>query len=267
VLATTFNAMTRSLARFQREAALRERLSSLGRLSTVIAHEIRNPLMIIKSALRSLRRTNGLDEGAASAVADIDEEVARLNALVNGVLDFARPIRFSAAPASLSTLCREAVAATDADGLGTACEVRLDPAADEVVTDAERVRQVLVNVLANARQALGEQEARAETAGTPATAAHADGAVLRLHTEALDGGRVRIVVADRGVGMDAQTLSRVFDPFFTTKTTGTGIGLAISRNIVEGLGGVIRIESQAGAGTQVLIELPRLSSPPMVVNA
>ncbi|MBP7569877.1 MAG: hypothetical protein KBA95_07440, partial [Acidobacteria bacterium] len=94
LLAGTFNALTDSIARFQREAAQRERLSSLGRMATVVAHEIRNPLMIIKAALHPLRRAPASAEHVAEAARDIEEEVARLNRIVNEVLDFARPIRF-----------------------------------------------------------------------------------------------------------------------------------------------------------------------------
>ena len=110
LLASTFNSMTESIARFQREAAQKERLSALGRLSTVIAHEIRNPLMIIKSALPSLRRdTTGASEWR-EAVSDIDDETARLNRIVTEVLDFARPIRFDPALCRLHAAKRTAPA-------------------------------------------------------------------------------------------------------------------------------------------------------------
>ena len=108
LLATTFNTMTDSIARFQREAAQRERLSSLGRLSTVVAHEIRNPLMIIKTALRSLRAPTVTPEDLRTAAADIDEETDRLNRLVSEVLDFAKPIKFDLAPADVNALCEDA---------------------------------------------------------------------------------------------------------------------------------------------------------------
>ena len=114
LLATTFNTLTDSIARFQREVAQRERLSSLGRLSTVIAHEVRNPLMIIKGALRTLAATGAAAADVRDAAADIDEEVVRLNRLVNDVLDFARPIRFELAPTDLNALCRDAAAAAGA---------------------------------------------------------------------------------------------------------------------------------------------------------
>lgn len=246
VLASTFGAMTSSLARFQRAASQRERLSTLGRLSTVVAHEIRNPLMIIKAALRSLRRTDPGPEVRA-AVADIDEEVSRLNQLVNQVLDFARPIRFAVGPASLAEVCADAVRAAQADGLEVECALRLDPQADEVATDAERLRQALINVLANARQAVAAAGAAAPASQAPVT----------VTTRVLDADSVRVEVRDTGPGLDAATLARVFEPFFTTKPTGTGIGLAITRNIVEGLGGTVRAESTPGDGATIVMDLPR----------
>src|SRR5205085_8310097 len=88
LLATTFNALTGSIERFQREATQRERLSCLGRLSTVVAHEIRNPLMIIKTSLRALRREDARAERIQAAARDIDEQVTRLNRIVAEVLDF-----------------------------------------------------------------------------------------------------------------------------------------------------------------------------------
>ena len=136
LLATTFNTMTDSIARFQREAAQRERLSSLGRLSTVVAHEIRNPLMIIKAALRGLRRDDLAPADVKTAVADIDEEIVRLNRIVSEVLDFARPIRFDLAPADLNALCADALKACGEDGEPLGAAVRFDRALPAVVTDA-----------------------------------------------------------------------------------------------------------------------------------
>jgi signal transduction histidine kinase len=111
LLATAFNTLTDSVARFQREAAQRERLSSLGRMSTVIAHEVRNPLMIIKGALRQLRRDGATADDIREAAADIDGEIERLNGVVNGVLDFARPIRFDLSPTDVNMLCNSAAGA------------------------------------------------------------------------------------------------------------------------------------------------------------
>jgi signal transduction histidine kinase len=241
LLAATFRHLTASLDRFQREAAQRERLASLGRLSTVIAHEIRNPLMIIKTALRGLRK-QPTPAAAEQTAASIEEEVARLNGVVTGVLDFARPIRFEMATSDLADICRSAVAAVAGDaGIALALPVPDSPA--PIVTDPERLRAVLVNVLTNAQDAVADQ---------PRSGAAA--IVLRLrHTSE----SWQIEVTDRGRGVAPEDLSRVFEPFFTTRRAGSGLGLAISRNVIEGLGGTIAMQSTVGRGTIVTVTLPR----------
>jgi signal transduction histidine kinase len=244
LLATTFNTMTDSIARFQREAAQKERLSSLGRLSTVVAHEIRNPLMIIKAALRSLKTREVTPENLAAAVSDIDEEVERLNRIVSEVLDFARPIKFEMGPVDINALCRDAAQAAQPGDGGSGIELHLDEGLPPVTTDSERLRIALVNILTNARHASG--------GSPPANRTDA----VRLETRRLGIDRILIEVRDRGTGIAAEDLPRVFDPYFTTRRTGTGLGLAISRNIVEGLGGTIGVSSQVGRGTDVRIELP-----------
>src|SRR5471030_1168184 len=120
LLATTFNTLTDSIARFQREISQKERLTSLGRLSTVIAHEVRNPLMIIKAALHTLRQPGPSPEAVREAAADIDGEVVRLNRIVNEVLDFARPIHFELSTVDLNAVCRESAAAALASDPGSA---------------------------------------------------------------------------------------------------------------------------------------------------
>jgi signal transduction histidine kinase len=244
LLASTFNAMTDSIARFQREASQRERLLSLGRLSTVVAHEIRNPLMIIKTALRTLRGAAAAPADRQTAVADIDEEVARLNRIVTDVLDFARPIRFELAPADLNALCEDAARAVSVDSTIVVSR-DLAPELPAITTDAERLRLALVNVLMNARHAV---MARNEEAPPPDP--------IGVKTLRLGTGHVAVEVRDRGIGIAAEDLPRVFDPYFTTRRTGSGLGLAISRHIVEGLGGTITVASRQGEGTDVRIELP-----------
>ena len=251
LLATTFNTLTDSIARFQREVSQKERLSALGRLSTVIAHEIRNPLMIIKTALHTLRQPGVEQSRRGEAVADIDDEVARLNGVVNEVLDFARPIRFERMPADINLVCRESAAAAQA-APGPAVHLDLAASLPMVATDAERLRVALVNLIVNARHAA--------EAHTPAPDAVGYDAAVVVSTCATDD-RVAIVVADRGAGITPADLPRVFDPYFTTKRGGTGLGLPIARNIVEGLGGVLSITSQPGRGTEIRIELP-VGAPP-----
>ncbi len=241
-LASTFRQLTGALDRFQREAALRERLSSLGRLSTVIAHEVRNPLMIIKSAVRNLRRHQSPE--VVSVAANIDEEVQRLNRVVTDVLDFARPIRFELAPADLIDICTKAAQAAQTGAEDVPVRLKTGDAIAPVVTDAERVRSVLVNVLANAQQAVKS---------LPGTGVRPP---IEIRAWATAPGWWRIEVADRGPGIGAGDLPRIFEPFFTTRRTGSGLGLAIARNIIEGLGGAIVLDSRPNAGTIVRIDLP-----------
>jgi signal transduction histidine kinase len=247
LLSSTFGQLTGALGRFQREAAQRERLSSLGRLSTVVAHEVRNPLMIIKAAVRTLRRHTSPDVSAAAE--NIDEEVRRLDGVVTGVLDFAKPIRFELAPVDLVEVCRDACEAARISAPGL--DLRQDLPARSLVlsTDAERLRAVLVNLLANALDAIrtGDGAADAASRRTPAI-------LLRLHQP--QPGLIRIEVVDRGPGIAAEDLPKLFEPFFTTRRTGSGLGLAIARNIIEGLGGTITIASRPGAGTTVRVDLP-----------
>jgi signal transduction histidine kinase len=269
LLADTFNTLTSSIARAQREMSQKERLSSLGRLSTVIAHEVRNPLMIIKAALHTLRLPDLSASALREATADIDEEVVRLNRIVNDVLDLARPIRFEMAPTDLNSLCRESAEAAQV-APGSRVSLHLDPSLPQLTTDAERLRLALVNLIQNARQAVGVANETA-TAGARPGAPRSTAADSRLDesesavivTTRRESDAISIVVSDRGTGINPEDLPRVFDPYFTTKRGGTGLGLPIAKNIVEGLGGAIAVSSEHGRGTEIQITLPiDLSSNP-----
>ena len=254
LLASTFNALTDSIARFEKEAAQRERLSSLGRLSSVIAHEIRNPLMIIKSAARTLRQSEAGADAREEAIQDIDQEVVRLNRIVSEVLDYAKPITFTWHDADPNAVCSEAAQAVQAAGAGVPIRAALAPGLATIRTDAERLRTVLVNLLQNAVQAV-------RAAGTPSEdLARAAGAPIEIRTMARDAGGVIVVVHDEGSGVDPAAAGRLFEPFFTTRRGGTGLGLAIARNIVDGLGGTIAVSGGTPSGTDVRITLP--AAPP-----
>jgi signal transduction histidine kinase len=239
LLAGAFNTLTESIARFQRQAAQKERLSSLGRMSTVIAHEVRNPLMIIRASLSTLRR-EPLTAEMRDAVSDIDEETTRLNRIVTEVLDFARPVRFDMAETNVNDLCRASAAAAWAGEPDPDVQLDLDPGIPAIVTDSERLRTALVNILTNARHAV--------EAGPDSTPV-----VLRTRRR---GDRVAVTIRDSGGGITPEDLPHIFDPYFTTRRAGTGLGLPISRNIVEGLGGSIAVTSRRGEGTEIRIDLP-----------
>jgi signal transduction histidine kinase len=248
LLARTFDRLTEALAGFQRELALRERLSALGRLSTVIAHEVRNPLMSLKGSLRTLERAGGLGPDAREAIDDIGHDVSRLGRIVDDVLDFARPVRIEASRTDLQALCGVAVSAVFGEDAARFARCDVDLQARWLLTDGERLRSALVNVLANARDALRKRPAAATGPGARLTA--------RPRAE----GGVSLVVSDDGPGIDPADLPHVFEPYVTRKRSGTGLGLAISRNVVEALGGRIGVASGPGRGTEITIELP--AAPP-----
>ena len=262
LLASAFNTLTDSVARFQKEASQKERLSSLGRLSTVIAHEIRNPLMIIRATLTSLRRDQVNTADRLEAAADIDEETTRLNNLVSDVLDFAKPIRFDLAAANLNDVCRASATAAWAGHDSDEVQLELDPSMPMAVTDAERMRTALINILTNARHAVqaagtptGGSSLNDRSGGSPGSVAVASrpGVIVKTRYSA---GRVLITVQDFGTGISADDMSHIFDPYFTTRRKGTGLGLPIAKNIIEGLGGSITVASQLGGGTTIRLDLP-----------
>lgn len=254
LLAATFNTLTDSIARFQREAAQRERLLSLGRLSTVIAHEVRNPLMIIKAALRSLRPETPAPE-QREAVADIDEQVGRLNRIVHDVLDFSRPVRVELAAADAGSVCQEAATAvrtSEPDGP----PISVDVASIPVITDPERLRAALINLLSNARHAVIE---RRRGSGDPSPAWRDDDVTITARRKG--EGRFLLTVLDRGTGIAVEHVAHVFEPYFTTRRAGTGLGLPIARNIIESLGGTIAVRP-GSPGTIIDIDLPEVAPDP-----
>jgi len=254
LMASTFNTLTESIARFQRAAAQKDRLSSLGRMSTVIAHEIRNPLMIIRASLSTLRADRSTPAEIHEAVSDIDEETNRLNRIVTEVLDFAKPIRFDLAETDLNQVCRASAEAAWT-GDTSAVVFDFDLGVPPIVTDAERLRTALVNVLANARHAV-IAAGRPKSGGT--TVVTADRPAVLVQTRA-GGGRVTIVIRDAGIGISPEDMAHIFDPYFTTRRAGTGLGLPISKNIIEGLGGTLAVSSRPGEGTEIRVDLPQQS--------
>ena len=176
------------------------------------------------------------------------------------MLDFARPAVFSLEPADLVHVCRDAADAASAAGEGPPVVTVLPPDPILVVTDAERLRTALLNLLANARQAVLARDSAGETP----RGASLNGADVELRLERHGPDRVRMQVSDRGMGIRAKDMPQIFEPYFTTRRSGTGLGLPIARNIVEGLGGTLAIRTAEG-GTTIDIDLP--AHPPGAARA
>ncbi len=225
------------LARAQAQLVQRERLAALGELSAVVAHEVRNPLGVIFNSLGSLKRLLR-PEGDARMLLDIvGEEADRLNRIVGDLLDFARPSTPALRPEALDRVLEEAVAAAVAEIRDIAVERDIEADLPPVAMDARLIRQAVLNVAVNAAQAMPR------------------GGTLTVRARR-DGGWVRVEIRDSGPGIPDEIRHRVFEPFFTTKASGTGLGLAVVKRIVEGHGGEVAMASEPGAGAAFTIRIP-----------
>jgi signal transduction histidine kinase len=237
------------LARTQKELIDRERLAALGELSASIAHEVRNPLGVIFNSVGSLRRLLNLQGDAALLLDIVSEEADRLNRMVSDLLDYSRPAQPALQPVPLQPLFEEAIASARQQAgpgaEGVAAIVRVAEDATTVRADARLLRQALVNLFLNALQATMPQKGRLEVR---ASRGMADGPPY-----------AEIVVQDSGPGIPADVIEKIFQPFFTTKATGTGLGLAVVRRIVEGHGGSIEV-GRISPGAEFRLRLPLAGS-------
>jgi PAS domain S-box-containing protein len=230
------------LARAQAQLVQRERLAALGELSAVVAHEVRNPLGVIFNSLGSLKRLLKPQGDARMLLEIVGEEADRLNRIVGDLLDFARPSTPALRPEALDRLLEEAVDAAVAENRDIAVERDIEPGLPAVSMDARLMRQAVLNVAVNAVQAMPR------------------GGKLTLRARR-DGGWARVEIRDSGPGIPDEIRHRVFEPFFTTKASGTGLGLAVVKRIVEGHGGEVALSSEAGAGAAFTIRLPLEPAP------
>jgi nitrogen-specific signal transduction histidine kinase len=247
---------------------LRKRLAALGQMAAGLAHEIRNPLAGIEVTAGLLRRRL-LDRPEEVAQTDaILSDVAKLNETVTNCLDFVRPLHLNLSRACLEPILEEAIAVVEAPckARGIRIERQYEGDLPELMIDAQKIRQVLINLLVNASESI--QEARDEGEGgnvvvrsnvvrvdpDARTLQLTEGRV-RLEDLPREGERcVRIEIADDGCGMDTATLDKIFYPFFTTKESGSGIGLAVAQKIVDEHRGFLDVESQAGVGSTFIVK-------------
>jgi signal transduction histidine kinase len=217
-----------------------EKLATLGQLAAAIAHEVRNPLAVVRSAAQGIGETlPAADAEGHRAARFIVEEVDRLGSVVTSLLAFARPLQLDTRPTAIGDVVARAV--TLAGATFAAKRIALErhgaAALPVVRADGDLVCQVLVGLLANAADA------------TP------PGGRVVLHARAREGN-VELAVADSGHGVAPELRRRVFEPFFTTRPNGTGLGLAVARQIVEAHGGCIDVADAPDGGACFTVRLP-----------
>ena len=240
----------RQLRRAEAEARRAERLAALGQLSAGLAHEIRNPLGVIKGSADMLsRKVAGSEPLVAELAGYISSEVNRLNALVVRFLDFARPSRLELRPERISEIVDRALEAATASfpNADVKIERHYAPNLPEIPADPQLCEQVFVNLITNALQAMQAQEAPSEK-------------TLRLSIapEVSKGEPgVGVTVEDSGPGVPPALREQIFNPFFTSKKDGVGLGLSIVAKIVDDHRGAIRLENNTPRGARFHVFFPQ----------
>jgi signal transduction histidine kinase len=238
------------------EAALRrsESLAAVGAAAAQLAHEIKNPLGSIRLGVEMLRQYTSSDE-AEKTISLVERGIHHLNKLVVDVTQFSRRRDLDVGPADLQEVIESSIelVADRVREKETPIETKFHDAEIEGVWDSEQLREVFVNLLANAIDA---SDPRSPVEISVELIANEGGAHRLNHGLFSNGDRARIVITDHGSGIDQKAQSRLFEPFFTTKKRGTGLGLSIVRQIIDLHGGNIEVKSQPKKGTTFRIELP-----------
>jgi len=236
------SSLLRVLNRAQTRLLAAERLASIGRLSATLAHEIRNPLGIIASSVGMVAEDVDKRSPAGQALELVRDEIDRLNKIITDLLNFARPRPPQAMFHDLNELLRAWTLPLEEDLSERNIQLLadLDPALPEVYVDADQLYQAVLNLILNASEATDPK----------------GGGRIVVSTHSEGGEMVMLDVRDDGEGIEPSHLPQVFEPFFTTKTTGSGLGLAVVKQVVEAMGGEVEIESTRGEGTKVGLRLP-----------
>ncbi len=230
---------TERLQRHQREMLRAEQLAAVGQLAASVAHEVRNPLTAVKMLVEVGLRPKTPKSLTAEDLRVIHGELARVERIVQNLLDFARLPVPQKAPCNLRAVVTQSVELVQARARQQRVEIRVhsdDPVTGEV--DRDQFRTVLVNLLLNALDAMP------------------GGGLLDISLEATPETGVRLTVSDTGPGISDEISGRLFTPFASTKATGTGLGLNISQRIIEEHGGRLSADNRPGGGACFTITLP-----------
>lgn len=233
----------------QAHLATQEKASALAQLAAGVAHDFRNLLTVISGQTQLLARRADLPRGAGEQVAVIGESVERGIALARELMAFARPADRPPQVVDLGQVARDFLPVLKSAAV--AREVRyLQPTpVGLVLIDPTQFTRLLLNLVVNAAEAGGDGPVEVRLLPVNLTG----------HS-AFSGPFVLLEVSDRGAGMDDATRRRVFEPYFTTKPGGTGLGMAVVRQVVDRAGGLVRVESAVGRGTTVRVFFPRVST-------
>jgi len=230
-------------AQLHEEMKQNERLASIGTVSSILAHEIRNPLSSIKTNIQVLARKLDL-EGFDKKRLDIAlVEIRRLERILKEMLDFARPLTMTKSAHFIDHVIDRCLELLEGSLKGAAIKVvrKKTRGKKTVMLGSEKIEEALLNILLNSIDAMS------------------GGGTLRIATRWVQHGEgrgVRVEIRDTGSGIPPEHLGKIFDPFFSTKTRGVGLGLTNVKSIIEVHGGIVEVESRVCEGTLFTITLP-----------
>jgi len=238
---------TADLEETQRQLFHSEKLAALGKLSAGIAHEIRNPLTSIKILIHSLVDEMATESSREKDLAIIEAEIERVNKIIRQFLDFARPRPPSLEPMDVRRVLEETLALIvyEMEAQGVSLERHYEAEIPPVPMDPEQMKQVFLNLLLNAIQAM-------DHGGKLMVST----ALKHYRYGTWSGLFVEVSIRDSGKGIPENIKGKIFEPFFSTKEEGIGLGLPIARRIVEEHGGQIRMESSLGKGATFYVTIP-----------
>jgi two-component system, NtrC family, sensor kinase len=235
----------RKLREAQQQLIQSERMAAIGKVSARVAHEVNNPLAIIKTAVRIIRNQSAADSPTTGSLQMIEDEISRITRIIQELLEFSRPptlvqerVQVNAIIQGLAPLLEQ-----DCRDKQIAVKMLLEPELPLVLISADQLKQVVLNIVRNAQDAMPQ------------------GGELVIRT-AQQGQRVELSIADTGHGIPAEHRERIFDPFFTTKRQGRGVGLglAVSYSIITAASGHIDVESEVGKGSLFRVSLPAVQA-------
>lgn len=235
-----------------------ERLAALGTLAAGLAHEIKNPLTSLLIYSQQLSRRFGEERFRQNFETVVPRELERINRIVEGLLQLARPTRLSLGPVHLADLLERALAlyANQIEAKQITVVREYAHALPPIQADSEHLYRALTNLVANALEAMSQGGRLTLRAGW----GNGVEPILAPRRWALDR-RLKVEIEDSGTGISSSKIAEIFDPFFTTKPAGTGLGLAMAHKIVEDHGGTISVRSAPGCGTTFTVFLPLRTRP------
>jgi len=233
----------KELVKTQKELLATEKLASLGRLGAGVAHEIGNPLSVIRGYVEILRKDYLKDNQKKREFLDnIQKEVERIDRIIRTLIDYSTPRDFELKEVDVNDVISHSVDIVNSQGLLRKIELRLSLSDKPLVTKADyhQLSQVIINLLLNSKDAINGE------------------GLIEIKTSQNNNGNIQIIMSDNGCGIPEEILDKIFDPFFTTKDPGqgTGLGLSVSERILQRFSANISAESKSGSGSTFTITLP-----------